>query len=304
MHPDLLVELDQHAPRSKVIYCLDLEEALACVIDEYQTDFGEVDQSVLVTRSLRVSELTRAALNELSESQRELDPVECGLPMRMRTAHGLLDEVMDVQPASVTNLEGVIDLPFTARFTGSIRMIGYSRADGSATIGLTDDDSILTKVLVVTGTATCDPAGHIISGVVIDSILGEEDDPDVLRNRKTAAKIRASVEAMSRMVSEQLATLDVPTIKFSELFLQTLGSRSAAASLSADFGPALQSAAKVIEQIQAAGLSPGLLASMRSATSANKSVGKYLKAAGLTAGEQLADDQDPEPGGEDDLGEE
>ncbi len=202
LHPHLLNDLAQHAPQSQVSYCLDLDEALDRVVEEYQVAVKTADEQVWETQVQRVTELVLSQIRALPASERTLDPVECGLPLRLFTAYGLLEKAAASEPASVTNLAGATELPFTIRFTGTVRMIHRSPADGSASVGQSTDNSteMVTKLLVAVGTANLDPVRHIISNVVVDSITAVDGDPVVIKNRATATSYSESVRALSRLV--------------------------------------------------------------------------------------------------------
>ena len=245
LHQDLVEDLDELGATERVVSCLDAAGTRELLIEEHQLDSDTGEWSAL---ELRVAELVATAL---TEQQRILDPVECGLPLAIRTAHALLESASATGPAEVTDLEAdspaqARDLPFTVRFDARCRMVQYSRADGKATFGLTDDGplEVVAKHLVASGTVHFDGHTHHPSDILIDEVTGVPGDPDVLRNRETRRRqlvqnlIAGSLRNLPETrTAELLAAAMGPQPLFGKLVADQLGMSDTSELLAAAMGP-------------------------------------------------------------------
>ena len=205
LHSELVQDLDEIGAADRVTFCLDDAQARALLIRAHQLDaeFGEWAALQQLVAELVITALTA--------EPRTLDPVECGLPLSIRTAYALLESASETDPAEVTNLESdnpeqERDLPFTMKFSAKCRMIQYSRVDGKPTFGLTDDGTqeIITRQLIASGSVRVAGGSHGASDVVIDTVAAEADDPVVRHNKDAQRQFIRQAELIQGLLQGSL----------------------------------------------------------------------------------------------------
>ena len=193
LHADLQYDLTELGALDRVHLSCELKSALEYISTEFQI---AAPKGVWAALQLQISQAVVLELNDES-ARRLLDVVECGLPRLFSSAEAVLEGAEHIGSAIVENLgDDASVLPFEVRFKASCRLRQYNRSDGELEDVLSED-GLIEKELIASGTVRIERKPYAVTDVVVNSVAGPEDDPQVIANRDEIRRIRAFAKTLT-----------------------------------------------------------------------------------------------------------
>lgn len=200
-HHHLVADLAKHSLTGRALYLTNVAQVQQRIVDEHQIHADPAWATIELEIAAKVvSEIT----SDLTAWT--LDPTECGLPLVARGTFALLEGAEHTRPASIENIADADVLPFKVPFEATCRLQLARGTDGQSMDVIAPDGKprIIKKELVAIGTVRVNRTDHAVEYLIIDTIIGHDNDPDVIANRNTVRRVAEAIATIANTYSEHL----------------------------------------------------------------------------------------------------